>query len=139
MKANTVTGKRCSLRRPLFTDVGDILYSGRGVPSRLEESIRDLLGNPLLETQTEIIGDLLQGPEHERDGVVVWPAANLSVNEMSLFVAGLSGETARVDNPMSHEKIILRKTLQRDYLVPGDAKPRGSRPIGLVEERWVLR
>ncbi|MCP3905336.1 MAG: hypothetical protein GY715_17045 [Planctomycetes bacterium] len=123
----------------LFTDAGEILASGREVRPRIEESIRELLGNPLMETQNEIIGDLLQGREHARDGLVVWPAEETAVNEMSVFIGGLSGETARVRNPSTGEEIILRKTLQRDYLVRGDALARGSKPVELRGQRWVLR
>jgi hypothetical protein len=123
----------------LFTDAGEILPSGEGVAARVEESIRELLGNALLETQNEVIGDLYQGREHEKDGLAVWPASNTSVNEMALFVGGLSGETARVRNPVTGDELILRKTLQRNYLVRGDALPRGSRPIEMVSQEWVMR
>ena len=74
-----------------------------------------------------------------KDGLVIWPAASTHVNEMSLFISGISGETARVTNPATGENIILRKTLQRDYLVRGDALARGSRPAELVAQQWVLR
>jgi len=123
----------------LFTDAGEILTSGEAVPSRVEESIRDLLGNELLEAQNEIIGDIHQGKEHARDGLVVWPAGETQVNELSLFISGMSGETARVQNPITLQSVILRKTLQRDYLVRGNALARGSRPVELVDTRWVLR
>ena len=123
----------------LFTDAGEILASGEGVSGRVEEGIRDLLRNPLLETQNEVIGDLLQGREFAKDGLAVWPARELDVNEISLFVGGLSGETASVRNPLTGENLILRKTLQRDYLIRGDALARGSAPIEFVRERGVLR
>ena len=40
----------------LFTDAGEILDAGNGVPTRVTESIRGLLRDELLETQSEIIG-----------------------------------------------------------------------------------
>lgn len=123
----------------LMTDTGDILDSGDGVSPYVTEQIMKLLGNDLLEQQNQIIGDLLQGEEHARDGLVIWPATNLNVNEMSLFIAGLSGETARVVNPATNETKVLRKTLQRDYLIPGSAAARGSDPVDLVKESWILR
>lgn len=123
----------------LYTDVGEILAAGAGVPTRVEQSIRNLLGNPLLETQTEVIGEILQGKEHARDGLVVWPARDTSVNELSLFIGGVSGETARVVNPITSEQLILRKTLQRDYLIPGNALALGDDPVDLVDQRWVMR
>ena len=38
----------------LFTDAGEIMNSGRDVPTRVVDAIDDLLGNELLETQNEI-------------------------------------------------------------------------------------
>ena len=123
----------------LFTDAGEIIASGRGVPSRIVADLKQLLGNELLESQNEIIGEIFHGREHAKDGLVVWPAAHLEVNELSIFVAGISGETAAVVNPMTGEQVILHKSLQRDYLIPGDALPRGSKPVELIGQRWVMR
>ncbi len=123
----------------LFTDTGKILESGRDVPPDITTELIELLGNDLLEQQNEAIGDVFQGPEHAIDGIVIWPARNLKVNEISLFIAGVSGETARVMHPISGESIVLRKTLQRNYLIPGNAAALGSEPVRLVDERWILR
>jgi len=123
----------------LFTDAAEIVRAGDQVPSRVEEQLRELLGNELLETQSEIIGTIRQGVEHARDGLAVWPAGELRVTELSLFVGGLSGETARITNPLSGEPVILRKTLERRYRVPGDPLARGSRPLEFVSQRWVMR
>lgn len=123
----------------LFTDTGEILEAGRNVPSRITEDLLDLLGNQFLEDQHSVIGDLLQGREHAKEGLAVWPARSPSVNELSLFVEGISGETARVRNPKTGKEFILRKTLQRDYLIPGDALARGTRPVELITERWIMR
>ena len=126
-------------RCTLFTDAGEIMVSGKGVPVRITRDIRDLLGNDLLENQNEIMDDLLQGPEHARDGVVVWPTREVTVNELTLFVRGVSGETGRVRNPLTGEVVVLYKTIQRDYLIPGDALARGSKPVDLVRQQWILR
>jgi hypothetical protein len=123
----------------LFTDVGEILRSGDDVPARITRDLFDLLGNPLLQEQTAVIGTVQQGRENLIEGFVIWPARRLDVNELSLFVGGISGETARVQNPVTGEDVILRKTLQRDYLIPGDAVARGSDPVDLVAERWIMR
>lgn len=123
----------------LLTDTGEILDSGDEVPTFVTDKIMDLLGNELLEQQNQIIGDLHQGEEHARDGLVIWPAEKLTVNELTLFISGISGETARVQNPTTNETKVLRKTLQRDYLIPGSAAGRGSDPVDLVSESWILR
>ena len=123
----------------LFTDAGQIMRSGRAVPARVADEIRDLLGNIFLETQNEAIGDIFHGREHAKEGLVIWPAQNTDVNELSLFIAGISGETARVINPITTEQVLLRKTLQRDYLIRGDALARGSKPAELIRQQWILR
>jgi hypothetical protein len=61
------------------------------------------------------------------------------VNEVSMFIAGTSGETASVVNPVTGDRVLLRKTLQRDYLIPGEAAARGATPIDLVSQHWVMR
>lgn len=123
----------------IFTDTGEIIESGRDVPSRITQDILSMLGNELLEDQNDAIGDILQGRENAREGLVIWPVNNLAVNQISMFIAGISGETARVKNPANGDEIILRKTLQRDYLVPGNAADRGSKPVELIAQQWVLR
>ncbi|MCZ6835314.1 MAG: hypothetical protein O7G85_06015 [Planctomycetota bacterium] len=123
----------------LFTDAGEILESGKDVPTSITAEIHTLLKNQFLEKQNEIIGDLLQGPENAREGLVLWPARSLNVNEMTVFISGVSGESIRVRNPITGEQVFLYKTLQRNYLIPGDALARGTEAIGLVEEHWILR
>ncbi len=123
----------------LFTDAGEIIASGRNVSSRVASDLKELLGNELLENQNEIIGEIFHGREHAKEGLVVWRARSLDVNQISMFVAGISGETVPVNDPITGNVVVLRKTLHRDYLVPGDVLPRGSAPIELADQRWVMR
>lgn len=126
-------------RLTLFTDAGEIIVSGDSVPSRVEQEILDLLADELLEPQHRVFGDILVGPEHARDGLAIWPARNDSVNRLSLFIRGISGESTRITNPLTGEPVVLYKTLQRDYLIPGNALARGSEPVELIAEQWILR
>jgi hypothetical protein len=123
----------------LFTDEGEILPSGRGVPSRVAADIQELLANKFLEHQNEIIGEIYHGRDHAKEGLVVWPARTLDINEMSLFIGGVSGESVEIENPVTGRKVVLRKTLQRDYLIPGDAAARGSKPVEMKSQQWVMR
>lgn len=123
----------------LYTDAGEIVASGRNVSTRVTGDIHDLLGNELLEDQNEIIGEIFYGREHAKEGLVIWRADDLDVTAVSMFVAGISGETTTVTNPVTGQVVVLRKTLQRDYIVPGDALARGSKPVESVRQQWVMR
>ena len=92
-----------------------------------------------METQDEIIGDLRQGAEYARDGLAVWPVQNDRANEVSIFVAGLSGETAREFHPVSGEAVILRKSLHLKFMVDGDLEGRLATPATLMASEWVIR
>jgi hypothetical protein len=123
----------------LYTDDGLIQRSGRGVPSRVLEDMLTMLGDPLLETQNVIIGDLRPGRENAKSGLVAWPAINTTVTEMSMFVRGISGENTRVESPLTGETASLWKTLQIDYLLPGEARARRSAPVTVVQQDWIMR
>ena len=128
----------------IYTDRGEILSCGKKVPSVVTDEIVDRLGDPFLEPQYKIIGNLKQGRGNARTGLSVWPANRTDVNEISLFVAGLSSETAPVKHPITGEEIVLRKTLKRDYLIPGAATAIGDRPIPEhpdmpTYEVWIFR
>ena len=126
-------------RITLFTDAGAIQQAGDGVPTRVTEALLALLRAPFLEDQNEIIGDLFQGREHAREGLSIWPAEDIDINELSIFVSGISGETAKVANPVSGEEQILQKTLQINYHIAGDVLPRRSTPVEVVSTEWILR
>lgn len=126
----------------LVTSDSQVLRSGRDVPAAVTEEILGRLRNPLLESQIDIVSTVLEGPEHARDGVLIWPARNLQVDEISIFFAGLSGEQESyvvgrdTDNPQRYS---LRKTMMLRYATPGDFSQQGSRPFELMEKRWVMR
>ncbi|MFO0875390.1 MAG: hypothetical protein U0575_15675 [Phycisphaerales bacterium] len=126
-------------RFDLLSDDGQIQRSGRDVPSSVSRDLLKLLGNSLLEDQNQVIGQLLQGIEHAKDGLVVWPATSPNVTELSVFVSGLSGETQPVKNPVTGETVVLSKTLCRDYATHGNAPLQPGVPVELRDERWVWR
>lgn len=126
----------------LVTSNSEVLRSGRDVAASVTEEILKRLRNPLLESQIDIVSTVLEGPEHARDGLLVWPATNLQVDEVSIFFAGLSGEQEAyvvgrgTDNPQRYS---LRKTMMLRFATPGDFSQQGSRPFERVEKRWVMR
>lgn len=120
-------------RIELFLDSGEILRSGRGVPTKVVGQLKKLLGDPLLEDQNRIIGDLRVGRENARTGIAVWPGEDQDVTELTLFFQGLSSDRKNVAHPETGEKVSLYRTLRREYTVPGDPEARGTRPLPLTE------
>jgi len=128
----------------LYTDQGEILKAGQGVSSLVTDEIVEYIGDPLLEPQYAIIGDLKQGRGNAKNGLSVWPARQMEVNELALFVAGMSSETLEVEHPLTKAPVVLKKTLKREYLIPGAANTRGDRPVELhpdspQRELWIFR
>ncbi|MCA9274445.1 MAG: hypothetical protein KDA29_00295 [Phycisphaerales bacterium] len=126
----------------LMTDNTNVLRSGRGVSASVTAEIMRRLKNPLLESQIDIVSNVLEGVEHARDGVVIWPAEDLQADEIAIFFAGLSGEfqsyvTGR--NTSDPQRYTLRKTMMLRYSTPGEMAQQGDRPFELIEERWVMR
>jgi len=123
----------------LATDDGGLMKSGRGVPSEVTREILRRLRNPFLKDQISVIGNLGQGPENAREGVVIWPAENLRVDEVLIFANGFSGESERVRRPDTGEEVVLRKVLMLRHETPGTIAGYGDDPIERVQQRWILR
>ena len=126
----------------LMTDNANVIRSGRDVAHAVTQEIMDRLDNPLLESQIDIVSNVLEGVEHARDGVVIWPANQLDVDEVTVFFAGLSGEFQSYvvgrETPDPH-RYNLRKTLMLRYSTPGEFALQGDVPFELAEKRWVMR
>jgi hypothetical protein len=143
----TVTNKsgQSVLFAPMFTlatDEGGTQIAGDGVPGEVTREMLSRLSNPFLEDQLGIIGPLQQGPENAREGLVVWPVLKADVDEVKVFCAGFSGETARVrvTDPGSGDPktVTLRKTLMLRYSTPGHLSA-GPQPLRSVDQRWIMR
>lgn len=125
----------------LFTDDGELIRSGRDVPQEVTNHILGRLRNPLLLDEIDIQDTILQGRQNAREGLVVWPARNLKVDEIKIFARGLSGETRTVTRPDTGEPVTLRKTMMLVHRVPGEIDPTSSRPVPRLEDasRWIMR
>lgn len=127
----------------LATDAGEILPAGRDVPREVTLALLNRFDNPLLEDQLTILGRLLQGRENAKEGLVVWPANDLTVDEVNVYAAGFSGEFKmyQVEQPDgSMERYVLRKTFNLRYGVGGELAPEQNEELRLVERpRWIMR
>ena len=108
------------------------------VPAAVFDKIKTVYNNPLLLSPINIDGKLLQGEDNAKDGVAIFPDLDANSRNFALFVMGLSGETSEVVNPLNKQPVILQKTLELDYNVPGQAVgiPPQSR---LMNTKWVMK
>ncbi len=143
-------GQSEQLFAPSFELVGDdgvVHRSGRSVPAAVTEELIRAKNNPMLEDQIGIIGQLGQGAENAKEGLVAWPVVNAKPGTISIYAAGFSGETALVDAPdapapastKDQPKFTLRKTRVLTFQDVGDLSQRSDDPLPQVDARWVMR
>ena len=123
----------------IATDNGAVTQADQGVPAMVFEAIQQRVGNPLLESPSQIIGPILQGPDHAKEGVIIWAAPEEDVDQISVFITGLSGETQTIPNPVTQEPVLLRKTLMIEYATPGSNMNLQNQPILEKSRRWIMR
>lgn len=128
----------------LANDDGDLIKSGSGVPGMATKAILARLNQPLLQDQISIVGNLLRGEENSKDGLLVWPLTDLSVNEINIYGAGFSGETKAISVPDrktgKETTVNLRKTVSLRYKLSGEMSHIGAGDeLPLVEKRWIMR
>lgn len=139
----------------LYTDTGQILRAGMGVPRAVFTAIKKRHNNPLLNNLADITGRILQGSDNAKDGVAIWTDYDPAARDFDIFVGGLSGERARVklpapitveekgDDGKLHEvvkhEVVLAKTLRLAYRLLGEAESRLGKEPTLTETEWVMR
>ncbi|MCA9279838.1 MAG: hypothetical protein H6815_09660 [Phycisphaeraceae bacterium] len=126
----------------LADDEGRTVRGGRGVPGSVTRRLMDMLENPLLQDQVSVLGLLLQGNDNARQGLVIWPAEDLNVDNISIFCAGFSGETETVNFPTrngAERSVLFRKTLMLSFDTPGTLVPGRTPDMRPAETRWVMR
>ena len=123
----------------ILTDAGDLIQANRGIPPAVFRAIENREDNPLLKNPVQVVGRILQGEDHAKDSVIIWKAPDHDVDNVRLFLAGLSGETREIEDPKTGETRVLRKTLMLEYNTPGDTRNPGSTPFELENEQWILR
>jgi hypothetical protein len=118
----------------LVTDKGEIIPDGDNVPRRVQLAVLDMFGDPLLESQSNASGPLLQGKDHAIRAFAMWKAGEEEVRQVQIFAGGVSGDTAEVINPKTGEEEKLHRVLQLSWAVQGDVdklvlKPLTRRPL----------
>lgn len=122
------------------TDQGDIIATDKNVPPRVFTAVKKLMGNKLLESPIAVSGRLLIGEDRARESVLIWPVFENDVDRMTVFFAGLAGESQSIIHPATGETVSLRKTLMLSYATPGTAEPYQRQPIKPIGKLvWVMR
>lgn len=137
----------------LVSREGKIYRSDRNLPIEVFRAIKAREHIKYLESATSVSGVIRVGEDEARDSVAVWEEPLKRMGTFTIYVAGLSGEFARLSGangkPAADEKgepIILRKTLQLRYHINGDDQTpgddmvqAGEDRIGRNAEKWVMR
>lgn len=130
----------------LMTADGQIIRSDRNIPAVVFNEIKRRENKPLLEPFPAIAGLLRIGEDQAKDGVAIWEEPADRMGRFSIFVAGLSGETANLKDAQGNvmkdgngNPVLLRKTLQLNFHVRGDEVYRGEDAVAENEKEWVMR
>lgn len=123
----------------IATDTGEIMQANRNIPSDVFKAIKDHLGNPLLESPAQIVGQLLQGEDHARESVIIWREPGEDVARISLFISGLSGETTVIQNPETKAQVLMTRTLMLDFELPGRPALPQNQTILSAGQKWIMR
>ncbi len=122
----------------IITDSGVVIDSYKKAPAGVFDKIKALYKNPLVLSPINIDGKLLQGEDNAKDSVAIFPALDAESRNFRVMVMGLSGETSEVSNPKTKDAVLLHKTLELDYNIPGQAV--GIEPqVKLTATKWVMK
>ncbi|MDO8301617.1 MAG: hypothetical protein Q7T18_00095 [Sedimentisphaerales bacterium] len=100
---------------------------------------------PFIEPFEFVDKMVLQGADNAKDLAVIFPDFDPCAKQVSIFIGGLSNETAIVNHPTEKDqngdpvKVVLKKTLELQYAIPGDPSQRDSQTLDFIDKRWVMR
>jgi len=144
----------------MVTKDGKVHRSDKDVPLRVFEEVkrRERARYPFLEPHPKVSGTLRVGEDQAKDGVAIWPEPMTEMGNFSIYVSGLSGETVtmkmvdgapvrvkaenialELKGVKEEDVVILRKTLQLNYVIYGDEVYPGLDEVNVRPEAWVMR
>ncbi|MBV8779918.1 MAG: hypothetical protein JO353_00840 [Phycisphaerae bacterium] len=130
----------------MVTRRGNVIRSDKNIPQPVFDAIKRKSGNKFLEPFTKIGGELRLGEDEARDGVAIWKEPDPRMGNFTIFVGGLSGEAVQMKDEngqpakdASGNPIILRKTLQLNYIIRGDEVFPGQDEVDVKSEDEVMR
>lgn len=130
----------------MLAETGQVIRSDKNIPAAVFDAIKTREKKPLLEPFTTIAGSVLLGEDQARDGVAIFPEPVTRMGKFSIFVAGLSGESAQVKDSAGKPVLdaegkptFLRKTLRLNYHIRGDEVYPGEDEVNVNSEEWIMR
>ncbi|MHA1599442.1 MAG: hypothetical protein ACTSW2_01350 [Alphaproteobacteria bacterium] len=139
----------------LYTENGQIIRAGKKTPGTVFDKIKKLYNDPLMKAPAAMTGKLLQGQDNAKSSVAIWPDFDPNAGKVSVFLGGLSGETASIPLPspitvvqtdwrgqektVTKDKLLLVKTLHLQYDIPGEKSARRFLTPKLIKKCWVMR
>ncbi len=142
-------------RIALYTDTGEIRRGSEGIYPAVFSAIQQRHNNPYLKELSRITGRILQGSDNAKDGVAVFGDFDPKARRIEVFFSGLSGETAVIQLPTEikvdqidirgkttrilTDHLILHKTLQLSYKIPGEVAARYATAAALDVQTWTMR
>jgi len=131
----------------LMTDTFQVVPAGRGVPPMVFEMIKQRHASryPFLESLHSVPNRILEGEDNARDIVIIWQDFDPQATNFSVYMSGLSNETAVIAHPVTtdtngnHTPVYLRKTLELGYTLRGDPAFRGTLELIFGGQGWVMR
>jgi hypothetical protein len=132
----------------LMTDTFKLIPADRTVPKTVFEVVRQRNQGryPFLESLDFIDHRIFKGEDNARDFAIIWPDFDPRAKEISLFIEGLSNETAVLPLPETQESeaektepVVLQKTLHLKYAIGGDEKLRQTAVLKEISSDWVMR
>jgi hypothetical protein len=131
----------------IVTDTFQTVPAGKGVRKEVFDQIKlKHQGQyPFLESMDFQDNRLRKGADNARDIVVIWPEFDPAAKQVSLFIAGLSNESAAVKHPVEKDaqgnpaEVYLQKTLQLIYANTTAPELRNQAILNPVKQDWVMR
>jgi hypothetical protein len=131
----------------LVTDTFKTLPAGKDVRKEVFEQIKMKHQGqyPFLESMDFEDTRLRKGQDNTRDIVIIWPEFDTAAKKVSLFIAGLSNETAALEHPVQKDAegkptmVYLQKTLQLIYANATDPALRSQAALSPLRQKWVMR
>ena len=130
----------------LVTKEGQVIRSDKDIPSKVFEAIKGRERIKFLEPYTKAAGELRIGDDQAKDSVAIWEEPEAKMGTFTIYIGGLSGESVFLKDDKGQEvkdpdgkPVILRKTLQLTYQIPGDEVRPGDDPVNEKDKTWVMR